>query len=91
MTGLTVTLCHLIAIPYTGCSINPARSFGPAVIMRDFKHHWIFWLGPLAGSVFAAMLHFLVFSMYSPKKYEVTQPETLKRTLDDDQVQIERM
>ena len=37
MIGLTVSLCHLLLVPYTGCSVNPARSLGPAIIQRNFK------------------------------------------------------
>ncbi|KYO46514.1 hypothetical protein Y1Q_0018315 [Alligator mississippiensis] len=55
--GLSVTLGHLVAIGYTGCGMNPARSLGPALITFVFTNHWVFWLGPLAGGLAAAMLH----------------------------------
>ncbi|XP_078545264.1 aquaporin-5-like [Lissotriton helveticus] len=60
--GLSVTLGHLIGIYFTGCSMNPARSFGPAVIMKSFVHHWIFWVGPLIGGILASLIYnFLLF------------------------------
>nr|AHA59261.1 aquaporin 1 variant [Homo sapiens] len=39
--GLSVALGHLLAIDYTGCGINPARSFGSAVITHNFSNHWV--------------------------------------------------
>uniref|UniRef100_A0A8C0MSM3 Aquaporin-1 n=1 Tax=Canis lupus familiaris TaxID=9615 RepID=A0A8C0MSM3_CANLF len=39
--GLSVALGHLLAIDYTGCGINPARSFGSSVITHNFKDHWV--------------------------------------------------
>ena len=52
--GLTVTLCHLLAIPYTGCGINPARSLGPGLISGQLDDHWVYWVGPMLGALVAA-------------------------------------
>ncbi|XP_038905414.1 aquaporin PIP2-3-like [Benincasa hispida] len=58
--GFAVFMVHLATIPVTGTGINPARSFGAAVIINDrkvWKDHWIFWVGPLIGSTIAAMYY----------------------------------
>ncbi|KAG6938268.1 aquaporin-5-like, partial [Chelydra serpentina] len=60
--GLSVMLGHLVAIGYTGCSMNPARSLGPALIAFEFANHWVFWLGPLGGGLAAAILNELVLA-----------------------------
>nr|XP_019580176.1 PREDICTED: aquaporin-6 isoform X4 [Rhinolophus sinicus] len=49
-------------IYFTGCSMNPARSFGPALIVGKFTLHWIFWVGPLTGAVLASLIYnFILF------------------------------
>ncbi|NXF99023.1 AQP2 protein, partial [Sakesphorus luctuosus] len=60
--GLSVAVGHLLGIRYTGCSMNPARSFAPAVIVGDFSDHWVFWVGPLLGAVAASLLYSLLLS-----------------------------
>jgi aquaporin Z len=58
--GLTVFIAHLVLIPYTSCSINPARSLGPALISGTWpKEFWIFILGPFTGAAAAAGAHLL--------------------------------
>jgi len=70
--GLTVFLAHVMLIPIDGCSINPTRSFGPAVVAEirsdksHFKDMWIFWVGPLAGAALAAGL-FKLEHVFLPK------------------------
>ncbi|KAL2776430.1 aquaporin-6 [Daubentonia madagascariensis] len=62
MIGISVALGHLIGIYFTGCSMNPARSFGPAVIIGKFTVHWVFWVGPLTGAVLASLIYnFILF------------------------------
>ncbi|KNA15579.1 hypothetical protein SOVF_097000 [Spinacia oleracea] len=58
--GIAVFMVHLATIPITGTSINPARSFGPAVVYNKHKtwsHLWIFWVGPFIGSAIAVFYH----------------------------------
>jgi aquaporin rerated protein, other eukaryote len=50
--GISMTLfaVHMFAITFTGASLNPARSFGPSCLVGFGHDHWIYWVGPLAGS-----------------------------------------
>ena len=57
--GLTLTLVHLLGIYFTGTSVNPARSFGPALIAggTPLVNVWVFLVGPLFGGLLAALIH----------------------------------
>ena len=57
--GLTLTVVHLIGIPLTGTSVNPARSLGPALVVEGeaIKQVWLFIVAPLIGGILAALLY----------------------------------
>lgn len=60
--GLTILVDHLFGVPVTGASMNPARSFGPALVAGAWDSHWIFWVGPLIGGALAAWVYESVFA-----------------------------
>ncbi|MGR5129153.1 aquaporin Z [Photobacterium swingsii] len=57
--GLALTLIHLISIPVTNTSVNPARSTGPALLVGDWavSQLWLFWLAPLLGALVAGIVY----------------------------------
>ena len=61
--GLSLTLIHLIGIPVTNLSVNPARSTGPALFVGGWAlaQLWLFWLAPLAGAALAGVTYHSVF------------------------------
>ncbi len=61
--GLALALVHLIGIPLTNLSVNPARSLGPALVHGGWalQQQWMFWAVPLAGALLAGLIYRLVF------------------------------
>lgn len=57
--GLCLTLIHLVSIPVTNTSVNPARSTGPAVIVGGWalEQLWMFWVAPVAGALIAGFAY----------------------------------
>jgi len=57
--GLCLTLIHLISIPVTNTSVNPARSTGPAVFVGGWalSQLWLFWVAPIIGAIVAGLFH----------------------------------
>jgi aquaporin Z len=72
--GLALTLIHLISIPVTNTSVNPARSTGPAIFVGGWAlaQLWLFWVAPIAGAVLAGLVHLKLASDERSEK-----PETL--------------
>jgi aquaporin Z len=61
--GLALTLIHLISIPVTNTSVNPARSTGPALFVGGWalSQLWLFWVAPIVGALLAGALYRAVF------------------------------
>jgi aquaporin Z len=57
--GLVLTLIHLISIPVTNTSVNPARSTGPALFVGGWAvaQLWLFWVAPIAGAILGGSLY----------------------------------
>jgi len=58
--GLALFVIHMAGVPYDGCSVNPARSLGPQVVSGFQGYDWIFYVGPLLGSLLAVGLYKLL-------------------------------
>ena len=57
--GLSLTLVHILGISFTGTSVNPAHSFGPALLVvgEALANVWVFLVAPFVGGVFAALVY----------------------------------
>jgi len=71
--GFTLVLIHIVSIPITGTSVNPARSLGPAVFVRGdaLTQLWLFFAAPLIGGIIAALIW-----RYTFEERAVVQPPT---------------
>ena len=67
--GLGLTLIHLISIPVTNTSVNPARSTGPALFVGGWAlaQLWLFWVAPLIGGAIGGVLYNSIFSEYKER------------------------
>ena len=65
--GLSLTLIHLISIPVTNTSVNPARSTGPALFVGGWalQQLWLFWIAPIIGAVIGGFTYKTVFEAES--------------------------
>jgi len=59
--GFTVLAQIFVGAPFSGASMNPGRSFGPALVALDFHNHWVYWVGPFIGAALAALIYDGVF------------------------------
>jgi len=75
--GLTVMVDILAGGGITGASMNPARSFGPALELMHWQWHWAYWLAPVAGACAAALVY--EHMLLKPMRPEVDEPRAMKR------------
>lgn len=87
--GLTLTLVHIMGIPFTGTSVNPARSIGPALLTGGvaLEQLWVFIVAPLVGGILAALFYRFVIEEPTSKKAHV---ETIKeKDTEEEKVEVE--
>jgi len=68
--GLTVTLSHLLSIPFTGAGLNPARTLGPAIMTSTYANLWVYFVGPFLGAAIAGILYTVLFKAKRPTATE---------------------
>ena len=59
--GGMVFLLHLVGVPLTGASMNPARTLGPAIASGFWEFHWVYWVGPIIGGIIAGLIMNYIF------------------------------
>lgn len=59
--GGMIFLIHIVGVPLTGASVNPARTFGPALVSGFWEFHWIYWVGPIIGGIIAGLIMNYIF------------------------------
>jgi MIP family channel proteins len=74
--GLTVTMAVLMGGPMTGAAINPARAFGPELLSRHWSDAWVWYVGPFAGGVLAALSYDWLYLRVLRPIVPVGPPET---------------
>eukprot|EP01023_Acetabularia_acetabulum_P042563 TRINITY_DN4216_c0_g1_i7.p1 TRINITY_DN4216_c0_g1~~TRINITY_DN4216_c0_g1_i7.p1 ORF type:complete len:262 (+),score=42.09 TRINITY_DN4216_c0_g1_i7:49-834(+) len=84
--GLTVFFGHGILLPLDGCSLNPARSFGPAAISGQWEHFEVFFFGPIFGACLAVPMFYWMNSS-SNNNNTVDQTELKRLQINDDSYQ----
>ncbi|KRT81580.1 hypothetical protein AMK59_5170 [Oryctes borbonicus] len=86
--GVAVALGHLATVGLTGSSMNPARSFGAALINGDWTNQWVYWVGPIAGGISAALLYKHAFSAPSLGPVKIIERYT---TVSADEKELKRL
>lgn len=76
ISGLALVAGVLVSAPFTGGSMNPARSFGPAIATRHWENHGVYWVGPLLGGIFAAVVYDRLFLRDQPPDRETNRSES---------------
>jgi glycerol uptake facilitator-like aquaporin len=69
LIGFTLAVNILAVGAYTGGSVNPARSLGPAIFSHQWANHYVYWIGPLVGAIVAGFLYRTVWAHYDRRMF----------------------
>ncbi|CAH1113825.1 unnamed protein product [Psylliodes chrysocephalus] len=84
--GLIVAAISMVAGPLTGASMNTVRTFAPALWLNDFRHQWVYWLGPNMGAVLGCGIYKYLFSL--PEEDPLTKEE--EEVVDLQDIKLEK-
>lgn len=59
--GFVLLTIHLVALPFTGAGVNPARSFAPAIAFFEWQDHWLYWIAPLTAAVVVGSIYRFIY------------------------------
>jgi len=93
--GLSLVVAHLGLIPFTGCGLNPARTFGPSMIVCMAGNcdevvsdaYWIYWIGPFSGSFIVAELTYWLKNLQVEE--EATSSDEHDQLVKSEEAQVE--
>merc|ERR1712232_924741 len=93
--GWSVLLAHIVLIPFTGCGINPARSFGPMIVdsigglsgSAWVRGWWVYYTAPFVGSALAALTYMFIFDE-SEEEEEEEEEEPVKEVEAAKEVEV---
>ncbi|VEN62165.1 unnamed protein product, partial [Callosobruchus maculatus] len=79
--GFVVAGLALVGGGFSGAHLNPARTFGPALINGDWAYHWMYWVGPMSASVVGSIFYQIIFEKFQKKGEDqasgtITPPHT---------------
>ncbi|SPP72999.1 aquaporin isoform X2 [Drosophila guanche] len=82
--GLAISCLSLTAGQFTGASMNPARSFAPALWNGAWENHWIYWVGPMAGALVSSLIYKYAFRRGVEELEEQESTMSTKRTAEQE-------
>lgn len=82
--GFLIAAIGIAAGPFTGGSMNTARSFAPALLNNDWENQWIYWIGPTLGALIAHYFYKLIFSLPAEDSEEDEYDEVSLKVMKDD-------
>lgn len=75
--GFAVFIDHFVGVPLTGASMNPARSFGPALVANEWDDQWVYWVGPLTGAAIAGLVYYFLYLKADGDEEVKSEPATV--------------
>lgn len=88
--GLTVAVLATAFGPYTGCSMNPARSFAPALWNNQWSHHWVYWFGPIGGALITSFMYRTIFGVQNQVEEEGIAEAVALNSLDGHKMEVRK-